>query len=280
MNHSLRFALRPTTLILFSALALAAPRPAQAQATPAPVAPVAPVKPVPPTAKAVAVPPPYAAVPDPKPGTVLAPVFVADTSEVPELQTWGYVAESLCQTWYPKVSAILGADDRKRKPLSRVTIFFKKDMKGVAYANGSDLYIAADWVKAHPDDYGMVIHELTHLVQRYPSYQASWLVEGIADYVRGHYFESATPMRPINFDKAKYTDAYKTTAAFLIWVDENRKKGAVQELSIALSAGTYTDALWKQVTGKDAPTLWEEFAAATKAAKPAVSASTAPPQLR
>src|SRR5687767_7045729 len=78
-------------------------------------------------AKPVAtVPPPYPTIPTPKAGTVKQPIFVADTSTVPELQAWGHVAQSLCEVWYPKVCAILGVDDSKRGSLGKVTIFIEK----------------------------------------------------------------------------------------------------------------------------------------------------------
>jgi hypothetical protein len=249
------------SLRLLASFALVPTSVAFAQTTPAPAP-----KPV------VTVPPPYPSIPAPKAGTVKAPVFVADTSSVPELQAWGHVAEALCDVWYPKVCAILNVDDSKRATLDKVTIYIEK-MDGVAYANGKDLHISADWVKSHPNDYGMVVHELTHLVQRYPSYKAGWLVEGIADYVRNNYFEPAIALPKLNFEKAKYTDAYKTTATFLIWLDKNGQKDIVPKLSAALVANTYTDATWKELTGKDVADLWQDFAKAT--GTPAASTTAA-----
>jgi hypothetical protein len=166
-------------------------------------------------------------------------------------------------------------DDSRRPALDKVTIFIEK-MDGVAYANGKDLHISADWVKSHPNDYGMVVHELTHLVQRYPSYKASWLVEGIADYVRNGYFEPAIALPTVNFEKAKYTDAYKTTATFLLWLEKNGHKDLVRKLSAALVANTYSDATWKELTGKDVADLWQEFASATGTPRPAATAASSP----
>lgn len=59
------------------------------------------------------------------------------------------------------------------------------------------MHIAADWVKSQPNDFGMVVHELTHLVQRYPPGSPGWLVEGIADYIRAKYFEPLIPLPAI-----------------------------------------------------------------------------------
>ncbi len=196
--------------------------------------------------------------------TVKAPRFEADTTQVPELQPWGRAAEALCETWYPKVVAILESNDAERPLAPVVRIIFEKDMKGVAYARGSEIHIAAHWVKSHPNDFGMVAHELTHLVQRYPRNRAGWLVEGIADYVRLQHFEPALTRPKIDFTKAKHTDAYKTTAAFLIHLEERYGRGVVPKLHAALRAGRYTDELFQEITGKEIPALWADFAAAEK----------------
>ena len=205
------------------------------------------------------------------------PVFVADTSEVPDLklEAWGRIAEALCRTWYPKVSAILHTDDSTRTPLSPIVkLIFKPTLSVPAYASGGDLYLNGAYVKSHLDDYGMIVHELTHLVQRYTEYKPSWLVEGIADWVRGYSFEPELTHPRINFAKANYTDAYKTTAAFLQWASLHYDKDLVPKLSIALTNNTYQDTLFTQYTGKDAPTLWREFVASQPA--PAVPQVTAP----
>src|SRR5205823_14557500 len=149
---------------------------------------------------------------------------------------------------------------------------FEKEMKGVAYSSGGEIHIAANWVRSHPNDFGMVIHELTHLVQRYPRNrgpQAGWLVEGIADYVRLGYFEPLLPRPRIDFIKARYTDAYKTTAIFLLWLEGKYGADLVPKLNAALRAGHYSDALFQQATGKEVTQLWSDFATAQGAAKQA-----------
>ena len=198
------------------------------------------------------------------PAPIKVPQFEADTSQVPELQPWGRAAEAVCQTWYPKVVAILESNDAERPLPPVVRIIFEKDMKGVAYAAGAEIHIAAHWVKSHPDDFGMVAHELTHLVQRYPRSRAGWLVEGIADYVRLQHFEPQLPRPRIDFAKAKHTDAYKTTASFLIFLEGTYGRQVVPKLHAALRAGQYSDERFREITGKELPELWAEFAASPR----------------
>jgi hypothetical protein len=189
------------------------------------------------------------------------PTFEADISQVPDLQPWGRAAEALCQSWYPKIVAILHSDDSVRPLPAVVKLHFEKEMRGVAYASGGEIHIAADWVRSHPNDFGMVVHELTHLVQRYPRNGAGWLVEGIADYVRLRHFEPMLPLPRIDFTKAKYTDSYKTTAAFLMWLEDKYGADLVPKLNAALRAGSFTDALFQDATGKEVTQLWSDFAA-------------------
>jgi hypothetical protein len=200
--------------------------------------------------------------PTPPATAVRVPRFEADTSQVPQLQPWGRAAEALCATWYPKVVAILRSDDSERPLADPARIVFEKDMQGVAYATGNRIHISARWVTEHPNDFGMVIHELTHLVQRYPRNRAGWLVEGIADYVRLKHFEPQLPLPRINFARARHTDSYKTTAQFLIWLEAEKGADVVPRLHAALRGGRYTDALFKEIAGKEVEALWADFAAA------------------
>ena len=63
-----------------------------------------------------------------------------------------------------------------------------------------------------------------------------------------------------NPDKSKYTDAYQTTAAFLMWLEDNKKKG----LSLTLNEASRTSKkpilpLIKQETGEDIDALWKSY---------------------
>jgi hypothetical protein len=121
--------------------------------------------------------------------------------------------------------------------------------------------INADWIKAHPDDFGMVIHELTHVVQAYHHQNPGWLVEGVADYIRWWRYEPESPRTPVNPEKAKYTDSYRTTANFLAWVVGQNHRTLVPELDKAMKDGTYSDDLFEKITGKSLDTLWADYIA-------------------
>ena len=181
---------------------------------------------------------------------------VVDTSEVPEVAEWGKKAKSLVETWHPKVSELLKSDGFT--PPNEVKIVFKKDMKGVAYASGKTITISANWIKAHPDDLGMVVHEMTHVIQAYRRGGPSWLVEGIADYVRFIHYEPKTRIR-IDTKKASYRDSYRTSAKFIGWVEKTHDKDLVRKLNEALRKGKYKDELFETYTKQTLDQLWAAF---------------------
>jgi hypothetical protein len=180
-----------------------------------------------------------------------------DTSEAPEVETWAKQAKALVEEWYPKVSAMLPSPGFS--PPAELTLVFKKDMKGVAEASGNRIRIAADWVKKHPEDKGMVIHEMTHVIQSYPPSRAGWLVEGVADHVRFFRFEPETKVVISNPDRASYRDGYRTTARFLDWVQNTYDGNLLRTLNAALRRGEYNADLFRTATSKSLDELWGEF---------------------
>jgi hypothetical protein len=182
-----------------------------------------------------------------------------DTSDAPEAARWAVKAKALVQEWHPRISRLLPSDGHT--PPSQVRIVFKKDMRGVAYTSGRTITIALKWIQAHPDDYGMVVHELTHVIQDYRRGGPGWLVEGIADYVRFSHYEPKTPIR-INPRRASYRDGYRTTAKFLAWLERKHDRGIVCKLNGALRAGKYSKELFRTSTSKTLDALWADFFAA------------------
>lgn len=183
---------------------------------------------------------------------------LVDTNDAPDLKEWGGKAGTLCVKWMPKIAALLPSDGFVVP--KEVTLYFDPKMKGVAHAAGGRITISADFVRGHRDDFGMVVHELTHVVQSYPPGGPGWLVEGIADYIRLTHFEPQAPKPKLDPDKASYKDAYKTTAMFLEWIENTQSKGLVVKLNVALRQGAYKEALFQEITGKSLDDLWKEFA--------------------
>lgn len=185
-------------------------------------------------------------------------VALVDTNDAPDLKEWGNKAGTLCVEWFPKIASLLPSEGFAAP--KQVTLYFDPAMKGVAHAANGRITISAEFVRAHPDDWGMIVHELTHVVQAYPPGGPGWLVEGLADYIRIVKFEPQAP-RPNLTRLASYKDAYKTAAMFLEWVEKQHASGLVVKLNAALRAGKFREELWKEITGKTVDELWGLFVA-------------------
>ena len=176
-----------------------------------------------------------------------------------EVRAWADEAARVVIEWWPQVAHLLATDDFHSP--EQLTLTFKKELKGPAHRTIDGLFISVPWITAHPDDFGMIIHEMTHAIQDYHDAprDAGWLVEGIADYVRYWHYEPEVPRRSINFREASYRDGYATTGKFLAWIIANYDRRAVRTLDAALRTGKYTDAIFEEIAGKKLDPLWSEF---------------------
>ena len=59
--------------------------------------------------------------------------------------------------------------------------------------------------------------------------------------------------------RAKYTDSYRTTAAFLNYVVENKDKEIIKKFNAAMREGKYSEELWKELTEKTVDDLWGDY---------------------
>ena len=91
--------------------------------------------------------------------------------------------------------------------------------------------------KKEPNDFGMVIHELTHIVQDYKGGGEGWLTEAIADYIRDRHFEKQGRAPAFDPEKSSYRQGYGIAAAFLIWLEETKHPGLVRKLNLASHTG-------------------------------------------
>ena len=188
------------------------------------------------------------------------PKVVIDTTDYPEGRAWAEKSQQVVAEWFPIIWQLLSTQGMKEP--AEVKLVFQRKQDAPAYATGGNIYISGPWISAHPDDFGMTVHELTHLVQSYPGHpnNPGWLVEGIADFTRWWRYEPEGPRPKIDPEKNNYDNSYRITAAFLAWVSGKYDKRLVPTLDKALRDGTYSDEIWKTLTGKDVATLWSEFA--------------------
>lgn len=213
----------------------------------------------------------------PAPAVAAAPPFsvmvqgkyeiVFDTSDVPELKEWVETKlKPVCVEWYPRIVEMLPSEGYAAP--AKFSITFRSDARGVAFAAGTRITCAADWFKRNLEGeaVGAVVHEMVHVVQQYRrarggSRNPGWLVEGLADYIRWFLYEPEKNRPRVNPARAKYTDSYRTTGAFLNYLMEHVDKEIVKRLNAAMREGRYTDEIWKELTGKTVDELWAAYVA-------------------
>lgn len=201
-----------------------------------------------------------------------------NTDESPELKEWAEKSKTICQEWFPKLCEALPSEGFE--PAKEILIVFRKTLSAPAMAGGGVISVSAPHVTNNPGDFGMMVHELTHIVQAYPGQKENvgWLTEGIADYTRFWLYEPQTPQHPINKEKASYRDAYRTTAAFLGYLTAKHDKDIVKKLNAKLRKGEGEAALFKEFLGKTVDELWKEFVEFGAPSSPAALAEAMKPK--
>ena len=174
--------------------------------------------------------------------------FILDVADAPEIKEWAEKVARECEKSYPMINEELKSDGYK--PPTTVTIALKNSYRGVAAAGGGRIVGSVKYFKDHPDDIGAMVHETSHIVQRYRARNnPGWLVEGVSDYVRFFKYEPGKLGR-IDPDRAHYNGSYRTTAAFLAYLTDKYDKQIVLKLNALMREGKYTKETFKQLTGK------------------------------
>ena len=186
-------------------------------------------------------------------------IVETDWSQIPELKGWCEESADEIRAWHPRISNLLAS--KGFTPPTRVTLRINKTEKGVGGTSGTSIGVSSGWVKKHPEDVGMVIHELTHVIQRYPKPQPWWVTEGIADYIRWAIYEGKPQAWFIRSKKPDgYKAGYRETAGFFLWLESGAAPGIVKQLNSAMRKGSYSEELFKKRTKKSIDQLWKEYA--------------------
>lgn len=188
-----------------------------------------------------------------------APITVdLDTSEVPELNAWGEKAKTLIIEWYPRYENLLSS--KGFSPSRKISLKIHKTNEGVAATGGGRITVSSHWIEKHPEDIGLVAHELIHIIQAYPSGDPGWVTEGVADYLRWAIFDGK-PQRW--FPRAKEADgwkqSYRVTGGFFLWLETDLAPGIVRKLNVAMRNKAYKDEIFQEATGKTLPELWKMY---------------------
>lgn len=169
------------------------------------------------------------------------------------------VAGQMATLFYESYPKLIERFDNPARPAARqIRLVFEKGLKVPAYCNGREVHVSVEWLTRHPEDIGMLTHELTHAVQAYPRMEPSWLTEGIADYTRlvmGPKVQPGWALPARLTEKQSYRDSYRVTARFLQWLDE-KHPGTVDKLHRLMQEGQFKLEAFQTLTGKTADELW------------------------
>jgi len=188
-----------------------------------------------------------------------------DTSAAPELADWAqHKLAPVLAVWYPKIAALLPSTGFTAPPAYSIIV---QKMDGVAYTAGTHVFVSEKWIQdqMNGEATGSLVHESVHIVQQYHGYGPSWLVEGIADYVRWFKYEPQSHgadiawMLKLGDFSPRYDASYRISANFLNWVSVNYDSNIVTELNADLRQGKYPPDFWKQHTNKTLPELGDEW---------------------
>ena len=142
----------------------------------------------------------------------------------------------------------------------RITVRFKSGIRVPAYCSGDTITVSVEWLTTHPEDLGMLTHELTHAVQAYPKGDPGWFTEGLADYARKLYGPKdqpgwALPERLTS--KNSYRDSYRVTGRFFEWLD-GKYPEALDKLHRRMQSGEFIVEDFERVMGVPLDTLWDQ----------------------
>ncbi|HEY4036931.1 MAG TPA: helix-turn-helix domain-containing protein [Ktedonobacteraceae bacterium] len=145
---------------------------------------------------------------------------------------------------------------------TNVTLTFSSPILSPAVTSGTTININADWIRQHPTDIGLLTHELTLVVEQYPSNVPGWFATGMADYARSVY----GPADDDNWslpDEVQPQDNYlqggPVAARFLLWLEQHTTLNIVDQLNHALQKGQTVSAIFDSLTHHTVNELWSQY---------------------
>lgn len=192
-------------------------------------------------------------------------VRAANAEQEKTLSKYGRMSQATVESAYPKILKLLDTTGRAN---TIVQIIVADDLHPhdgkIAWTNTSwdpntvrgDICVPAE--AANPGDLGMIVHELMHVVQVGYRDCPSWLIEGIADYVRYYWFDPPS-RRPRAGRSSDAKDGYGTTAEFLDWAAHRYAPNLLRNLDQGFRSGVAMDDIFKKATRKSLEQLNTEW---------------------
>ena len=176
------------------------------------------------------------------------------------------IGRKVCRTLYQQADEIRSA--------TSLTLILRYDPGAVAWKSGDGANITVMISTAHLQNVknagrdvgreikGILFHEMTHMYQQDDSDGGgadSGLIEGIADTVRfknGFIPDGAQPNK-----NGRWNDGYRTTAFFLLWVDQHYNS-FIYKLNLSMSntdGKRWSPEAFRTITGRSVDQLWNDY---------------------
>lgn len=137
------------------------------------------------------------------------------------------------------------------------------DQSWIGHTQGHAICIRAGYLHSHPWDVDVLTHELFHVVQDYGQVEyPDWAMEGLADYARhryGLYNARGGWALPDFHPEQHYTDSYRVTARFFVWLERQHGPGHLESLDRLLRQGAYRPQWWQARLNASLDQLWAEY---------------------
>jgi hypothetical protein len=177
-----------------------------------------------------------------------------DTSMATDLADYSAQGAAFLRIWYPKLAYALATPDYD--PIAAYTIRFDPSYDGLAYTltSTTEIVVNPQWPRDHPQDFGMLLHESTHMLNDAKD-TPGWILEGMADYSREYILHDRDPT-PIG-PNDQYTQGYSQASYFLNWIQETHQTPLVRTLMIASHQDVYSPSIFVDKTGSTIAKLWQ-----------------------
>jgi len=184
------------------------------------------------------------------------------------LEAWVERLKPKMMTWWPILTAALASPGFT--PTDQISLEFYRIEPSTVPAATIKTRIVVDpaYVLAHlhnPDMFGMVGHEMVHVMQAYPGHLAPWLTEGLADYMRYYVLIPDDPGRAFDPKDAHFDGGYQPTAGLLDWVERGHP-GAVRRVNAVMRQGGDGPAELSRQAGAPLEMVWAAYLASRPAA--------------
>lgn len=188
--------------------------------------------------------------------TTPVPTITVDASQAPDTGQWlTTVVVPELKVWYPKISDKLAFAAYTPRTSLTIQVIPGLANVGEAWAETGLIKVQAEYIRTHPEDMWMFVHEATHILQAAAAQTPAWIQEGTATWASDYYYlPKNLPMPGRSHDH--YTQGYSNAAHLLDWIQAQGRPNFVRNLNIAAHNGTYTPSFFTSRTGRSADQHW------------------------